>query len=231
MEPCGGGGWHGRCGGGDDERPVADLRSKSMDIALWNTLIAVGSALLGVVIGGVLTIWNDTLKWRREQQVRYNADRLKAYTDFLQTVDHAAFTWGPFWIKGGTFTVNAPPELMADFTAANNAYQKILFLAPKVCRPPRVTCTTACLPLSWKAAMPCRTFVQRRQRSARRHSRNSGSKRRANHAYADLENPAHLQGRYSSGSVKTVGTTRLNGLKSDSTTLARCTESFPIGAS
>ena len=72
-----------------------------MDIALWNTLIAVGSALLGVVIGGVLTIWNDTLKWRREQQVRYNADRLKAYTDFLQTVDHAAFTWGPFWIKGG----------------------------------------------------------------------------------------------------------------------------------
>jgi hypothetical protein len=66
----------------------------SMDIAA--TVAAAVATLLGVLIGGSLTVWNQDRMWRRDHARQWRDIRLSAYKDFLSAYRaYLAFTQDP----------------------------------------------------------------------------------------------------------------------------------------
>jgi hypothetical protein len=57
-----------------------------IDTGLLVGIIGVVGTLLGTLLGSLLEMWRERTRWRREKQVRYNAERIQAYNHFLGQV-------------------------------------------------------------------------------------------------------------------------------------------------
>jgi hypothetical protein len=62
-----------------------------MSSGVQELLIGTGSALVGIVIGFFLNLLGERIKWRREQRVRYNEQRISAYATFTEAGNDVAF--------------------------------------------------------------------------------------------------------------------------------------------
>jgi hypothetical protein len=50
-------------------------------------LIGAAGTLLGIVLTALFALTNERVKWKRDQRVRFNSDRIEAYAGFLAGVE------------------------------------------------------------------------------------------------------------------------------------------------
>jgi hypothetical protein len=56
--------------------------------AAWAAVIGIGGTLLGTITGGLLAIFNDSRKWKRDQHARWASERRALYAAVIAECEH-----------------------------------------------------------------------------------------------------------------------------------------------
>ncbi len=59
-----------------------------MNSTLWGVIIGGAIGLISGLSVALLNMWNDHMKWRREQSIRYNNHRIEVYAAFVADGEH-----------------------------------------------------------------------------------------------------------------------------------------------
>lgn len=87
-------------------------------------------ALVSIVVGSLLTMMNDTVKWRRERRSRIDEERLQVYSEFLgvmekQALDLHVYRFARAKDPGAKF----PADVAENTDRSMAVYQRVRLLA------------------------------------------------------------------------------------------------------
>lgn len=109
-------------------------------VPLIAPISAILGALLGAVVNSLLSSRNERLKWERDQRIRYNQDRVRAYGEFFAAIHTDMTELTRFWhdrlARGESFDgeILFPLDNIDHARAVAFAYNNVLLIATPAVR-------------------------------------------------------------------------------------------------